>query len=246
MSIRLLILRGCRWLLPGVLLLLLAMPALAAPALTGTWSAVVDGQPLTVTFNAGGAGTVNGAPMQWQTMGNLLLVEQNGEVATYQVQLQGNNLNVSGGDFASPVTLTRGAAAAQVPAQSPAKAASKPAPSSGAELVGKWCKGGSFSANSGGGSSSTTCFELKADGSYLYAHEGSVSAYSSGMYGGSSSQSSDAGRWSVSGNRLTARSNSGQVSSYALEKRNNPKNPRDPMICLDGDCYTTYWQKPAW
>ncbi|MFZ5755859.1 MAG: hypothetical protein ACOY3X_03045 [Pseudomonadota bacterium] len=226
--------------------------AMAGPALVNTtWSGVVDGEPLTVSFGAGNAGTVNGEPMQWQLMGSLLFVEQGGEVVTYQVQQQGEKLNVSGGDFAAPVTLTRGTAAAK--AATAKTAAATKAPGGGAavsgggrELVGKWCKGGSFSANAGGGSSSMTCFELKADGSYTYEHEGSMSAYAPGMWGGTSSQASDAGRWSVSGSKLTAKSNNGQVSSYALEKRNHPKNHRDPMICLDGDCYTSYWQKAPW
>lgn len=236
-----------------VLMLLLAGAVVAGPALNGTWSAMVDGEPLTVNFAGGNAGTVNGAAMQWQLLGNVLLVEQQGEVATYQVQQQGDRLIVSGGDFAAPVTLTRGTAAVTAAATAAAKAKTATAGSgnaaaggTGRELVGKWCKGGSFAANSGGGSSSMTCIELKADGSYTYAHEGSMSAYAPGMYGGTSSQSSDAGRWSFNGGKLTAKSNSGKVSSYALEKRNHPKNVRDPMICLDGDCYTTAWQKAAW
>lgn len=48
------------------------------------------------------------------------------------------------------------------------------------------------------------------------------------------------------GARLTAHSRSGKVASYALEKRNHPKNKRDPMICLDGQCYVTFYNKPAW
>ncbi|MFZ5722562.1 MAG: hypothetical protein ACOY33_02760 [Pseudomonadota bacterium] len=226
-----------------IFLLLCSVAAVAGVALQGSWSGTADGEPLTVSFGANGAGTVNGAPMRWQLTGALLFVEQDGAVATYQVQQQGDRLLVSGGDFAAPVTLQRGTAA------KPVAKAGKPAAGGGSakagELVGKWCKGGSFSANAGGGSSSMTCFELKADGSYTYAHEGSMSAYAPGMWGGTSSQSNDAGRWSVSGGRLTATSNGGQTSSYALEKRNHPKN-RDPMICLDGDCYTTYWQKAPW
>ena len=66
------------------------------------------------------------------------------------------------------------------------------------------------------------------------------------MYGGTNSQSSDSGRWSYDGARLTAHSRTGKVASYALEKRNHPKNKRDPMICLDGKCYVTYYNKPAW
>lgn len=218
--------------------------ARAAPALEGTWSARVEGQPLVVVFAPGGTGSVDGAPMRWQTMGQVLFIEQDGEVGTYQFRLQNDQLQVSGGDFAGVVAFVRGnkAVASAVSAK-----AMQAAPAGGVarELVGKWCKGGTFSASAGGGSSSTSCFELKADGTYTYAHEGSMSAYAPGMWGGTASQSSDAGRWSVSGNRLTARSNGGTVSHYAFEKRNHPGN-RDPMLCLDGDCYTTYWQKAPW
>lgn len=73
-----------------------------------------------------------------------------------------------------------------------------------------------------------------------------MSANAPGMWGGTSSQSADAGRWTLAGNRITAHSRSGQATSYTLEKRNHPRNRRDPMICLDGDCYTTLYNRPAW
>jgi hypothetical protein len=98
-----------------------------------------------------------------------------------------------------------------------------------------------FTANVGG-SSRSACFELRADGTYLYQHAGS----SSGAYGSTASQSSGAGRWRVSGNQLTAQSQRGNVNTYTLEKRNHPKNKRDPMICLDGECYVTFHNKPPW
>lgn len=223
------------------------LPMAFASTLVGTWTGIADGEPLTVTFAADGGGTANGAPMRWQVMGNLLFIEQEGQVSGYQFQIEADRLTVAGGDFASVVVLARGAAAPKQAAPKPA-VPRQAAPGGGAtsgELVGKWCKGGAFSAVSGGGSSSMACFELKADGSYSYEYEGSVSAYSSGMYGGSASQSSDRGQWSVSGGVLTARSAGGTVAQYRLEKRNHPKN-RDPMICLDGDCYVTYWQKAPW
>lgn len=223
-------------------LLLSAAQALANPALHGTWSAVVDGQPMVVKFAEGGRGLVDGNPMRWQTMGNILLIEQDGDVGSYSYRLQGKQLTVSGGELGGTVVFSAGQAAAAKSKPVPANGSS----SSGRELVGKWCKGGAFSANAGGGSSSMTCFELRANGTYTYEHEGSMSAYSPGMWGGTTSQSSDAGRWQVSGNRLTAHSQSGSVNTYTIEKRNNPKNRRDPMICLDGDCYTSYWQKQPW
>ena len=227
-----------------LLILLLAGPVFASPALHGTWSAEVDGQPMTVSFAAGGSGTVDGQPMRWQALGAMLFIEQGGEVGSYQFQVKGDALSVSGGDFGTVVTFARGTAAAARATKSPA-AAGAAAGGNGGELVGKWCKGGSFSANAGGGSSSMTCFELKADGSYSYEHEGSMSAQAPGMWGGTTAQAADAGRWRLEGNRLTAQSRNGTVNRYQLEKRNHPKN-RDPMLCLDGDCYTTYWQKAPW
>jgi hypothetical protein len=214
------------------------LAAHASPALHGTWSVALDGQPFVVTFDPGGAGKVNGVAMKWQTMGKLLFVQQQGgQVITYSWEVKGDKLSVAGGDLNAPVALSRGTAAATTVK----KSVSAAAPSGGQELVGKWCKMSSFSANSGG-SSRSTCFELRADGSYTYQHEGSMS----GTTGSMASQSSDAGRWKVSGNQLTAQSRSGQVNTYTLEKRNHPKNKRDPMICLNGECYVTFYNKPAW
>jgi hypothetical protein len=236
-----------------LLLLAFALPAQANPALHGTWSAAsVNGRPLVVSFEAGGAGKINGAPMQWQTLGKLLFIQQNGQVASYSYDVQGEKVLVSGGDLAGIATLSRGTAAADAArknaaAQPKAAQGGAPAgPSDGRELVGKWCQMSTFTANRGGGSQRSACFELRADGSYVYQYEGSMSANAPGMWGGTSSQSSDAGRWSSNGAQLTAHSRSGKVSTYQLEKRNHPKNKRDPMICLDGTCYVTFYNKPAW
>jgi hypothetical protein len=223
------------------------LEARANPALHGTWSAAVDGQPLTVTFDAGGTGKVNGNPMRWQVLGPMLFVQQQGgEVVTYSFEVKGDKLSVAGGDVNGVLALSRGTAAADAAkAVAPAKAGAQVS-GGGQELVGKWCKMSTFTANQGGGSSRSTCFELRADGTYVYQHEGSMSATAPGMWGGTASQSNDAGRWSVKGNQLTAQSRSGQVNTYALEKRNHPKNKRDPMICLDGECYVTFYNKPPW
>jgi len=235
-----------RILAPLLLAVALVTHAHAQSPLLGTWSIAIDGQPLVVTFENGGTGKVNGQPMKWQTFGQLLFVQQQGQQAvTYSFQVQGDKLNVSGGDLKGVATLTRGTAAADAAKkQQAAKAAKGPAAAAsgnGQELVGKWCKMSTFSANSGG-SQRSTCFELKADGTYLYQHESSMSATT----GATASQSADAGRWKVSGNQLTAQSRSGSVNTYTLEKRNHPKNKRDPMICLNGECYVTFYNKPAW
>ena len=219
------------------LVLAFSLHAHANPALHGTWSAAIDGQPLVVVFEGNGKGKVNGKPMQWQTLGQLLFVQVQGDPAeSYSFAVKGEKLSVSGANL--NVTFSKGAAAAAKVAKTPAKAA--PA-GGGQELVGKWCKVSTFTASSGG-SSRSTCFELKADGSYTYRHEGSMSAQAGSM----ASQSFDAGRWKVSGSQLVAQSQRGTVNTYALEKRNHPKNKRDPMICLDGECYVTFYNKPPW
>ena len=241
-----------RFLLTVALTFALSIQAHANSALYGTWSAALEGQPLTVTFEPNGSGKVNDKPMQWQTLGKLLFMQKQGESPqSYSFDVKGDKLSVGGGDLDGIVTLSRGTAAAEAAAKTAkanpsASQASSGGGGGGQELVGKWCKGSNFSANSGGGSSRMACIELKPDGSYTYRSEGSMSANAPGMWGGTSSQSGDAGRWAVAGNQITAQSRSGKVSTYTLEKRNNPKNRRDPMICLDGDCYTTYYNRPAW
>lgn len=225
-------------------LLTASLCAAANPALKGAWSGTVAGDAFAVVFDGKGGGTANGRPIRYQTQGNVLFVEDAGDVAAYTFDIQGSKLVVAGGAFDQPVTLTRGTASAT--------AAAKRSPPSGgsvagiqAAMVGKWCKVSSFTANAGGGSQSSACFELRGDGSYSYGAESSMSAQAPGMWGGTASSSGDAGRWSATERTLTAHSQSGQVNTYQLEKRNHPRN-RDPMLCLDGECYVSYWQKAPW
>jgi len=220
---------------------LFAALAFANPALHGTWSAAnVQGRPLKVDFAPNGSGSINDQPMRWQVVGGALLIQQNGQVASYGFKIDGEKLLVSGGDLAQPATLAKGAAAydAAMRKQKPAPAG---ASGDGQELVGKWCDMRSMSTYQGG-SSSMACFELKRDGTYTYNAESSRSVSA----GSTASQSSDAGRWTYKGNQLIAQSRSGQTHTYNLEKRNHPKNKRDPMICLNGQCYVTFYNKPAW
>ena len=223
--------------------------ALANPALHGTWSAAsVNGRPLKVEFAADKSGKINGQPMRWDTLGGALFIQQNGQTAAYGFKVEGDKLNVSGGDLKQPATLTKGSAvydAAMKKQKQAAVATGAPAgvaaSGNGQELVGKWCDVRSMS-NYSGGSSSMACFELKPDGTYTYNAESSRSVSA----GSTASQSSDAGRWSYKGGQLIAQSRSGQTHTYQLEKRNHPKNQRDPMICLNGACYVTFYNKPAW
>lgn len=105
-----------------VLALAFCAPARADPALHGTWSAVVEGQPLVVVFEAGKQGKVNGTPMQWQTLGQMLFVQTPGsQPVAYSFELKGGKLSVAGGDLAGVVTLSKGTAAAAAPARPASK-----------------------------------------------------------------------------------------------------------------------------
>lgn len=214
----------------------------ANPALTGTWRGDIQGQTIVMTVDGKGGGEIDGVPMRYQLMGKLIFIERQGNVIGYSWDLRNDQLMVGGGDLPGVLVMTKG-----VP-----RAAGTPQPSTGQgaggvmqELVGKWCEASSFTANAGGGSQRTSCFELRANGSYVYSSESSMSANAPGMWGGTTSSSSDAGTWSATANSITARSQKGTVTTYRLEKRNHHKT-RDAMLCLDGDCYVTYWQRPRW
>lgn len=229
--------------------LFFAASAFANPALHGTWSAAnVDGKPLLVEFAAGGKGKANGQPIAWSTLGSALFVQDQTGTATYGFKVEGDKLLVYPQGQSQPVTLTKGSGAydaamkQQKQPQASAKAKGGAAASgNGQELVGKWCDVGAMSTG-GGSSSRMACIELRADGTYSYNAESSRSVAA----GSTASQSSDAGRWKYNGTQLIAQSRSGQTNTYALEKRNHPKNKRDPMICLDGKCFVTFYNKPAW
>lgn len=219
-----------------------ASGALANPALTGSWHGTIDGTAIALTLDGRGGGQVDGRPIRYQVQGSALFIEDRGQLAIYQFELRGNQLLVAGGQLPGVLSMARGRAPAR-PAGSTAGVAA--ASNTTEALLGKWCKVTSFSANAGGGSQSSACFELRGNGTYVYGAESSMSAQAPGMWGGTSSSSGDAGRWSATANSLTASSSNGQVTTYRLEKRNHPRN-RDPMLCLDGTCYVTYFRKNPW
>jgi hypothetical protein len=218
----------------------------APGGLVGTWRGQTEGAPAELVLRADGSGAYNGEAFRYAVMGGNLIVDSNGESSFYMFQVQGDSLLVAGGALAAPLQLTR-AAPGSNPSKPAAAAASGARGKSGVrqDLVGKWCYFGSFSALSGGGSMSSECFVLHADGVYEYSAESSMSAYGSGMYGGTASQSSDRGRWSATDNSLTAHSQSGSTTTYRLKKVNHPKN-RDPMLCVDDRCFVTYFQRRPW
>jgi hypothetical protein len=109
------------------------------------------------------------------------------------------------------------------------------------ELVGKWCWISVTTANQGARQSSR-CITLNGNGTYAYA--GMTDSYNPN--GGATSESSDSGTWTATETTLTAHSRSGKTVTYTLEKRNHPKNVRDPMIVLDGQAFVTAYNKAPW
>jgi hypothetical protein len=108
------------------------------------------------------------------------------------------------------------------------------------ELVGKWCYV-NVNSTSSGGSSSSTCITLSADGSYEYYGESSRSVEA----GSTASQDADRGTWSAQGDRIYYNSQTRGQGSYQFQKRNHPKNG-DPMIVIDGQTFVTFYNKEPW
>ena len=228
-------------------LLILAMlfsTPLWAESLLGQWQGELNGQPLNLQLNADNSGVLDGNNIQYATQGSMLMIQTISGLMAYSFSLKNGQLLVQGGDLAAPLSLHRMTAnSAKTKAGIPTKQRTDSI--NPALLVGKWCLVTSFSANAGGGSYSSKCFILETSGRYSYQSERSMDAYGGGMWGGTNSQSGDAGRWTASKESITAISDSGQTNRYRMELRNHPKN-NDPMICLEGDCYVSYYQESPW
>jgi hypothetical protein len=155
-------------------------------------------------------------------------------------------LTLSGGDLEGSVAFVRQNTNVKLQPV-PQKSVAVPNTGKGTisqELVGKWCYVNVNSTYSGG-SSSSTCFTLNADGSYEYYSESSRSVNTADMNGGISSQNSDRGTWTVQGDRIYYNSQTQGQGYYQFQKRNHPKNG-DPMIVIDGEAYVTFYNKEPW
>jgi len=93
-----------------------------------------------------------------------------------------------------------------------------------------------------GGRMSNTWVQLNADGTYLYRWESS----SSGPKGSAAGSGFDRGVWAATESSLTVVSRTGRRATFRLEKRNHPRNPRDPMIVLDGRAFVTATRRASW
>ena len=177
-------------------------------------------------FNADGTGEVDGTTGRYQIRGNQLLLTGATGQATVQFELAGDVLTLAVNGVAVTLNRVREEAGEG---------------SIHAELVGKWCWITVTAANQGGAQSSR-CITLAGNGTYTRVGESD----SYNPYGGATSQSADSGTWTATETTLTTHSRSGKATTYRLEKRNHPKNVRDPMIVLNGQAYVTAYNKPPW
>src|ERR1017187_1605440 len=205
-----------------------AQPASAAPAAAPAGSIVGSWRNATgaARFNADGTGVVDGTPGRYQIRGNQLTMTGAQGQATVQFEVLGDVLTLTVNGLA--VSLNR----------------VKEETGEGsihAELVGKWCWITVTAANQGAGQSSR-CITLAGNGTYTRVGESD----SYNPNGGAASQSADSGTWTATETSLTTHSRAGKTTTYGLEKRNHPKNARDPMIVLDGQAYVTAYSKPPW
>ena len=210
-----------------------AEPAPAAPAaapaggrttgsIVGSWRNATG----SARFNADGTGMVDGTPGRYEIRGNqLTLIWAQGQ-ATVPFEVRGDVLSLTVNGVAATLNRVKEEAGEG---------------SVHTELVGKWCWISVTTANQGAYQSSR-CFTLNGNGTYAYA--GASDSYNPN--GGASSQSADSGTWTATESTLTTHSRGGKSSTYRLEKRNHPKNVRDPMIVLDGQAFVTALNKPPW
>jgi len=185
-----------------------------------------------MNFNADGTGIMNGEAFRYRTeAGNVTLTSQQ-TVIKLAYKISGDSMTLTGPGGTLACTRVVEGKGGGAPA-----AGGSIAP----ELVGKWCYVANIYATGGGARSSNRCFTLQADGRYDYYGESD----SYGPNGGATSQSGDRGTWTATETSLTARSASGRIVTYTMQKKNHPKN-NDPMIVLDGTSFVTFFNKPAW
>ena len=204
--------------------------------LVGRW----QGAESVVQINADNTMIIGGERFRYSVAGNILTLTGADGSLPMPFELKGDTLVVAVNGQLQTLKRLGDAAAEPAAGASGRSGAASVRP----ELVGKWCYFNSVSANAGGGRMTEECITLNGDGSYQYYSATSASAYAPGIYGGTASQGNDSGRWTATASTITAQSSKGQTTNYALELRNNKNN--DPMICLEGRCYATAYQKAPW
>ena len=200
-----------------------------AGGLVGRW----QGNNGVIQLNPDGTAVYNGTNLRYTVEGNVLTLTGNDGALPIPFSIKGDTLYVTVQGQSGQLTRVRGQ-------QGGAMAGGGGSGSVPQDMVGKWCYV-NVSDTGQVSSSSSSCFVLNPDGTYEYSGESS----NSNMYGGTASQSSDRGTWWVSGSTVSVNSQQKGPMTYQLEKRNHPKN-NDPMLCRDGQCFVTAYQKAPW
>lgn len=200
--------------------------------LIGIWS----GNGETIEFKSNGQCIYIGNTFTYQlSQGHIILSTAQGNVM-FAYQINGNQLSLTANG--KQITYQRGTSGAS------AVSGNTKTGNVAQELVGKWCWTNVSTTNSGG-SSSSECIVLNANGTYEYNSERSMDVNTSTFYAGTASQGSDQGTWWVQGDKIFYNSQTRGQGSYQLQKQNHPKTG-DPMILLNGEPYVTFYQKQPW
>ena len=225
-----------------------AISARAQQQLVGTWSCSIKNMPeMTLDLRADGSGTLLGESFRWTSTATDLRVTTEEGTDTYGYEFKDGNLVLSGGELPMPLSFSRKdtrSALSEPDASAPDRQGTVPKPDGGGvamELVGKWCYMANVNANDGG-RMTNECVTFRSDGTFEYYRETS----SSGSYGSSASQESDAGTWMLRGGVLQVQSYTKGALQYTLQKMNHPKNVNDPMLVIDGRAFVTYEQRAPW
>jgi hypothetical protein len=205
----------------------------AGGGVVGSWR---NQQGSTLQLNPDETAILNGQQFRYTNDGSTLTLIGSDGSMPFPYSLSGNTLTVSVQGQTVVYTRTGGAGGQGARAGGPLGGGGGSNPP---EMAGKWC---AYSGSSTGQITSgrEQCFTLNPDGTYEYYG----ASDSTNQFGGTASQSSDGGTWSVEGSTLVGNSRTHGRVVYQLEKRNNKNN--DPMLCIDGQCFVTYGPKPPW
>jgi hypothetical protein len=77
------------------------------PGLVGSWQTNDSEAVIRVTFNPDGTGLLDGVPIKYVVRGDKLMVNEEGTINNYTFKLNGEVLDVSGGNLKSPLTFVR-------------------------------------------------------------------------------------------------------------------------------------------
>lgn len=189
----------------------------AKTSLTGIWYNSDFGYQMTLMLNPDGTGEFDGETMRYKTTGNTLQLNIAGATTSYNYELQGNSLNLSGGDLDAPITFTRNTKSNEsispVPPQPPADPIDPIAavPAQKTKLAGVWSGNGETIEFKDNGQciylGNTFAYRATADQITLTTNQGPV------MFG-----------YAIAGNNLTLSGSGGQVV-YTRGAGNNSGAP---------------------